>query len=153
MQRVMLYAKFDQPLSQDELAGIRALVARRARGEPVAYVTGEKEIWSMTFEVTPDTLIPRPDTETLIELCVARMKEVDAPVIADVGTGTGCIALALAKELSSARVSAIDVSAKALAVATRNRARHQLDDRVTMIESDLLRAVPAEPRFHLIAAN
>jgi release factor glutamine methyltransferase len=151
LQRVMLYAKFDQPLGAEELAKIRGLVARRARGEPIAYLTGEKEIWSMSLEVTPDVLIPRPDTETLIELCIERLKSAEAPRILDVGTGTGCIALALAKELPRAKVTAVDVSPKALAVAAKNRAKHGLDERVELVESDLLAAVRGP--FDLIAAN
>jgi release factor glutamine methyltransferase len=152
MQRVMLYARFDQPLGPEELALIRGLVARRARGEPIAHLTGEKELWSMRFEVNADVLIPRPDTETLIELCIARMIAVEGPRIADVGTGSGCIALALAKDLPNAKVTAIDVSAKALAVAEKNRLRHGLGDRVELVESDLFAAVPAGS-FDLIAAN
>lgn len=152
LQRVMLYAKFDQPLSPDELTKIRGFVARRARGEPIAHLTGEKELWSMAFEVSADVLIPRPDTETLIELCAARLKDVESPRIADVGTGSGCIALALANELKSAQVTAIDVSDKALAVAAKNRDKHGLGERVALVKSDLFAAVPAG-RFHLIAAN
>lgn len=153
LQRVMLYAHFDRPLGQEELGKIRALVARRARGEPMAHLLGEKELWSMSFEVSADVLIPRPDTETLIELCVARLKNVEAPVLADVGTGSGCIALALAKELPRAQMYAIDISPKALAVAAKNREKHGLAERVELLESDLLARVPAELSFDLIAAN
>ena len=106
LQRVMLYARFDQPLAMEELAQIRALVARRARKEPMAYLLGTKEIWSLPLEVTPATLIPRPDTETLIEVSLKLLKDTPAPIIADVGTGSGAIALALAKELPAATVYA-----------------------------------------------
>ncbi len=153
LERVMLYAHFDRPLGQEELTAIRGLVARRARGEPMAHLVGKKEIWSLTFEVTPDVLIPRPDTETLIELCVTKMKTRETPVIADVGTGTGCIAIALAKELPAAKVTAIDISPKALAIAEKNRERHAMNERVSLVESDLLASIPENADFDLIAAN
>lgn len=152
--RVMLYARFDQPLQPEELAKIRSLVARRARREPIAYLTQEREIYSMAFEVSPAVLIPRPDTETLIEACLAGLTGVEAPRIVDVGTGSGCIALVLAKNLPSADVTGIDVSPEALTVASRNRERHGLTDRVQLIEGDLLTSAPETLRgLDLIVAN
>lgn len=153
VQRVMLYARFDQPLSTEELAQIRALVARRARREPMAYLLGTKEIWSLPLEVTPATLIPRPDTETLIEISLKLLRGVEAPIIADVGTGSGAIALALAKELPAATVYALEISAEARAVAERNAARHQLHN-VRVLASDLLSGLPlAVQGLHLVVAN
>lgn len=151
VQRVMLYARYDQPLAKPELDKIRALVQRRAKGEPVAYLIGEREFWSLSFKVTPAVLIPRPDTEVLVEVALAVVKNVVEPRIADVGTGSGCIAIALASEKKDARVTAIDRSAAALAIASENVTRHNLADRVTLLESDLLAAVQGP--FDLLVAN
>ncbi|MFO0728576.1 MAG: peptide chain release factor N(5)-glutamine methyltransferase [Myxococcota bacterium] len=149
-QRVMLYARHDQPLLPEELDRIRALVKRRANGEPVAYILGNREFYSLELEVSPAVLIPRPDTETLVEVALARLgKDAAAPKILDVGTGSGAVALALAKERPDAEVSATDVSAAALAVATKNAARLGLAVRFT--EGDLLASLPGP--FQLIAAN
>jgi release factor glutamine methyltransferase len=154
MPRVMLYARYDQPLNEEERASIRGLVQRRARGEPIARIIGEKELWSMSFEVTRDVLIPRPDTETLVEVAIRLLGTRERPIVADIGTGSGCIALAIAKNVSSARVYAVDRSKPACDVALRNTHKHGLADRVTVLEGDLLRAlpVPHDP-LDLVAAN
>jgi release factor glutamine methyltransferase len=143
LARVMLYAKFDQPLLPHELESIRGLVARRARGEPVAYLTGRREFWSLDLAVTADTLIPRPDTETLVEVALEALPASGEPVVVDVGTGTGAIALALATERKAARVYATDVSEAALAVARGNAERLGLA-RVTFVQGDLLDALPPD---------
>ncbi|MBK8014872.1 MAG: peptide chain release factor N(5)-glutamine methyltransferase [Deltaproteobacteria bacterium] len=142
MERIMLYARFDQPLRHDELAAIRALVARRARREPLAYILGEREFWSLTFEVSPAVLIPRPDTETLVEVTLDVLRGVTRPVIIDVGTGSGCVATALAKERPDATVYALEISDEACAIAHRNRDRHGLTDRIQIFKSDLLGGLP-----------
>lgn len=152
--RVMLYARFDQPLSHEERARFRVMVVRRSRGEPTAYILGEREFYGMALEVTRDVLIPRPDTETLVDLALAELKPRAAPQVADVGTGTGCIALAIAREVAAARVLALDASPAACEVARRNAARHHLEARVTVIESDLLHGLPAgPPELDLVCAN
>lgn len=154
LQRVMLYARFDQPLGGEELTKIRGMVARRARGEPMAYIVGEREFYGVELEVTPAVLIPRPDTETVVDVTLGLLEGHEHPVIADVGTGSGAIALALAKTKSDVKVYALDRSRAALDVATRNTAKHALGDRVTLLESDLLAALPADaPKLDLIAAN
>jgi release factor glutamine methyltransferase len=153
MQRVMLYARFDQPLAPEELARIRDLVARRARGEPISYLLGEREFYSLELEVSPAVLIPRPDTETLVEAVIECVRGIDAPRLVDVGTGSGAIALALAKSLPSAEVVAVDVSPEALQVATRNAARHSLEARVRFVESDLLDRLEVSPAFDVVVAN
>ncbi|MCK6549142.1 peptide chain release factor N(5)-glutamine methyltransferase [Myxococcota bacterium] len=154
LQRVMLYARFDQPLGAEELAKIRSMVARRARGEPMAYIVGEREFYGLALEVTPAVLIPRPDTETLVDVALKLLADRARPVLADVGTGSGAIALALAHEKKDARVYALDRSPAALEVATRNTAKHALQDRVTLHESDLLSGLPADaPKLDLVAAN
>lgn len=118
------------------------LIARRARREPVAYIVGHREFWGLDFEVTHDVLIPRPETEFLIEEAKA-YAEGDRRVecIIDVGTGSGCIAIALALELPHAQVIATDMSARALDVARRNAARHGVSNRVTTVETDLLAGI------------
>ncbi len=130
-------------------AAFAALVARRERREPVAYIVGEKEFHSLTFAVTRDVLIPRPETELLVELALG----VVAPGarVCDVGTGSGCIAIAIANARPSAEVVACDRSPAALAVAAGNLERHRLSDRVTLVESDLLAAVPGH--FDVIVSN
>jgi release factor glutamine methyltransferase len=155
--RIMLYARFDQPLGRPELDAVRALVKRRAGGEPVAYIEGTKEFWSLDLEVSPAVLIPRPDTERLVELAIAeaRARLAEAPTlerplrVVDVGTGSGAIAIALAKELASAEVHATDVSGDALAVAARNVARHGVG--VTLHHGPLL--APVDGAFDVVAAN
>ena len=120
----------------------RELLARRARGEPVAYLTGRKEFMKLEFEVTPDVLVPNPDTEPLVLLVQGWARDRGEVVIADVGTGSGCIAVALAHYLPSVRVIATDISPAALAVAARNVARHGVEARVSLCPGDLLAALP-----------
>lgn len=152
LPRVMLYAHFDRLLVEDELAKIRERVRRRGNREPVAYITRTREFWSLPLEVDTNVLIPRPDTETLVEVALELAKASGAKQLADVGTGSGCIALALAKELPEATLTAFDVSAAALGVAARNAERHGVSDRVRFVESDLLQGA-SELRFDLVAAN
>lgn len=154
LQRVMLYARFDQPLAAPELAKIRGLVKRRGAGEPVAYLTGTREFWSLEMAVAPAVLIPRPDTEVLVEEALTRASETEVRRIADVGTGTGCIAIALAKELPVAEIWALERAPDALAVATKNIETHGLTERVHPVQSNLLAGLPAsaEP-LDLLVAN
>jgi release factor glutamine methyltransferase len=114
------------------------LVARRERREPVPYILGSREFWGLDFEVGPDVLIPRPETELIIEEALQRIEKGSQPLIVDVGTGSGCLAVALAREIPGARVVATDVSSHALAVARRNAARHGVIDRMTFIETSFL---------------
>ena len=123
---------------------------RRRAGEPVAYIVGEREFWSLTFRVTPAVLIPRPETELLVEFALERVAAAAAADVLDLGTGTGCVAVAIAKELPRARVTATDVSIAALAAARENAARH--DASVELIESDWFDALTGR-RFDLIVAN
>ena len=139
--RAYLYAHPERTLTEDEESRYREAVSERTRGVPTQYMTGHQEFWGTDFIVTPAVLIPRPETEHLIET-VLRLEAVirrDDPVrLVDVGTGSGCIALVLAKELPRAEIHATDVSAAALEIAQANAARHQLDHRVTFHETDLL---------------
>jgi release factor glutamine methyltransferase len=167
-QRIELYTTFDETPSEKDRTAFRELVRRRAEGMPVAYLVGRKEFYSLSFQVTPDVLIPRPETELLVvaALDLAKTYSTKEPVrspheqgppsalqIADVGTGSGVIAICLAKHCPGCRVTAVDRSAAALAVATENAQRHGVADRIDFIESDLFAAVPAERRFDVIASN
>lgn len=124
LRRIDLYLQFDRPLDAGELTSIRELVRRRGRGEPVAYITGTREFYGRPFGVTPDVLVPRPDTETLVQQAVALLRAGPgaAPRVADLGTGSGCIAITLAAEVPGISMVATDVSAAALDVARANAA-------------------------------
>ncbi|MGE5244411.1 MAG: peptide chain release factor N(5)-glutamine methyltransferase [Betaproteobacteria bacterium] len=129
-----------------------ALIGRRMDREPVAYITGRQEFWDLAFEVTPAVLIPRPETELIVETALAEFPDPDAPLaVADVCTGSGCLAVALAHERLRARVVAVDISEPALAVARRNAERHGVADRIDFRHGDLLQ--PAEGPFDLIVSN
>jgi len=131
-------------VGEAEAAVFRALVRRRALREPLAYITGVKEFWSLDLEVTPDVLIPRPETEILVQEALSQLPPSRAAVVVDVGTGSGAVAIAVAAERPAALVAATDISAPALAVARRNIARHGLASRVFPVQCDLLSAVLPE---------
>ncbi len=150
-RRSWLFAHADEPVAMDVQTAFSALVERRAGGEPVAYLTGRRGFWSLDLEVTTATLIPRAETELLVDLALARLP-VDTPVrVLDLGTGSGAIALALASERPQARVTATDASAAALAVAERNARRLGLE-RVRFVSGDWF-APLGNQRFDLIVAN
>ncbi len=149
LDRVGLYVNYDRPLEANELAAYRQLVGRRARREPVAYILGRSEFWSLPLVVRPDVLIPRPDTEVLVEEALQRA--VAESRILDVGTGSGAIAIALAHELPNAELVAIDLSEAALAVAQENARCNGVAERIIFQQADLQR-LPTGP-FELIVAN
>jgi release factor glutamine methyltransferase len=150
--RAYLFAHPERPLTEDEGSRYRAALAERARGVPAQYITGHQEFWGMDLLVTPAVLIPRPETEHVIETVLelldpasgSRLPTSGSPEhearsrILDVGTGSGCIALALAKEFPRAEIYATDISSAALEVARANAARHQLESRIQFREADLL---------------
>lgn len=142
--RAYLYAHPERELTPDEQARYDEAIAERSTGKPAQYITGHQEFWGMDLIVSPAVLIPRPETEHVVEtvLELARMKQ--APRIVDVGTGSGCIALALAAELPWARMEAVDISPAALEVARANAARLQLDHRVVFHQRDLLAGAPSD---------
>lgn len=151
--RTQLYMSFDKPLAEPELAAFRELIRRRLAGEPVAYLLGEHEFWGLPFHVDPSVLVPRPDTETVIE--VARGLRADRAAacrVLDLCTGSGAIAVSLAKELPAARVVATDISEAAVAIARRNAERNGVADRVDVRLGDLWQPVGGE-RFDLICSN
>ena len=151
--RTWLYSHPESILDASAIENYFVLIARRAAGEPTQYLTGHQEFWGVEFEVNPSVLIPRPETEHVVEIALKRLslrtdKIVSRDVadtrnirIADVGTGSGCIAVALAKELPNAEIVATDISKEALAVAARNALRHGVADRVHFIHTDLLGAL------------
>ena len=152
LRRLDLYLKFDHALSDGELSAYRGLVARRAKGEPVAYLVGHKEFMGLDFEVSPDVLVPNPDTEVLVQRAVAIARDADRQLrVADVGTGSGCIAIAIAHYAPNTQVWASDVSGAALELAARNVARHKISGRVHLLRGDLMGAMTGE--FDLVCAN
>jgi release factor glutamine methyltransferase len=161
--RAYLYAHPERELTADEQSRYDAALAERARGVPAQYITGHQEFWGVDLIVSPAVLIPRPETEHVIEAVLALMNVrraggQAAPLhtvplrIADVGTGSGCIALALAKELPQAEIHATDISAPALEIARANAARHQLGNRIHFHEGDLLEGLNPES-FDFIVSN
>ncbi|HTV58886.1 MAG TPA: peptide chain release factor N(5)-glutamine methyltransferase [Verrucomicrobiae bacterium] len=171
--RAWLYTHPEEILDATATERLFSLVARRAAGEPAQYLTGRQEFWGMEFEVTPAVLIPRPETEHLVEVALDRLGargikinmatgEPSMPLrVADVGTGSGCLAVALARELPHATIVATDISAPALEVAQRNAARHGTAEQIEFVQTDLLAGVlPRVPRdegqargFDLIVSN
>jgi release factor glutamine methyltransferase len=152
LRRLDLYLKFDRPLSEAELVKYRSLTANRAKGEPVAYLVGHKEFMGLDFVVTPAVLIPNPDTEVLVQRAVELAREAGRPLrVADVGTGSGCIAIAIAHYAPNVQVVASDVAPDALEVAALNVAAHGLSGRVELVCGDLL--APLVGSFDLVVAN
>jgi release factor glutamine methyltransferase len=148
--RIELYTQLDRPLTPDELAEARALVARRATREPLQYVLGEWGFRRLTLTVDPRALIPRPETEVVVERCLALLDGVAAPRVLDVGTGSGAIALAIADEHPGARVTGIDASDAALALARENAGRTGLG--VELARHDLFDGLPEGP-WSLVVSN
>jgi len=137
--RIDLYARFEHRPDAEHLATFRQLVARAHKREPVAYLIGEKEFYSLRFRVTPDVLVPRPETEVLVSQAVAHLRSLGRPgQMRDACTGSGCVAVAVAKQVADAEVLATDVSPAAIEVAKGNAAAHGLDDRVRCRLADLL---------------
>ena len=164
--RAWLYAHPEEVLNQATTEAYSGLIARRALGEPTQYLTGKQEFWSLDFEVNSDVLIPRPETEHVIEVALDRLavRELrggrpqktngEGLVIVDVGTGSGCIAVALARELPGATIYATDISPKALSVAHRNAVRHNVSERIRFLHSNLLDAFRGQQRvLDLVASN
>ncbi len=156
VEKAQLYSALDERLSADRQLRFQEMLLRRAQREPVAYITGRKEFWSLDFIVTGDVLIPRPETELLVEVGLERLAHVvdKPPQILDLGTGSGVIAVCLAKERLDAGICAVDISAAALEIACTNVKRHGVSDRVHLVQGDLFAALGAETQgFDLIVSN
>ena len=154
--RIDLYTAFNETTDDRTRTAFRELVRRRAEGAPVAYLVGRREFYSLSFRVTPDVLIPRPETELVVVALLDLVKASGSSAsvaIADVGTGSGAIAVAVAKHCQACQITAIDVSQRALDVATRNVADHGVADRVELALGNLLADLPADHRFNYIVSN
>ena len=161
--RMALYTQYEKIPPEDQLTAFRELVKQRAAHVPVAYLIGKAWFFSLEFMVTRDVLIPRPDTETLVEKVISHVRQkpswtnnAGTPAILDLCTGSGCIAIVLAKHLPTATIVATDLSEKALEVARKNAAEHQVADRITFLQGDLYAALARETvpaLFHVIASN
>ncbi len=152
-KRIELYTNYDLELTDAVRATMRDLVNRRAKREPVAYLVGYREFFSLEFRVTPDVLIPRPETETLVMEAIAVAKPLPSPTVLDLCTGSGCVAIAIAKNCPKATVTATDISPAALLVATENATKHKLTERITFLEGDLLAPIAAGTTFDVIVSN
>jgi release factor glutamine methyltransferase len=152
-KRIELYTRYEEPATEEERARFKELIRKRLEGCPVAYLVGRKEFFSLTFEVGPAVLIPRPDTETLVNECLALAKPMAEPSLIDIGTGSGAIAVALAKRLPAAKVTATDLSTDALEVARRNAAKHGVAERIRFLHGDLFAPLPAGETFDFILSN
>ncbi|HXZ27592.1 MAG TPA: peptide chain release factor N(5)-glutamine methyltransferase [Terriglobales bacterium] len=151
--RAYLYAHPERKLTAAELARYQDAIRQRASGKPAQYITGHQEFWGLDLVVSPAVLIPRPETEHVVETTLELARAWPRPRIVDVGTGSGCIALALARELPQAEICGVDISAEALEIARANAARLQLDERVSFRQSDLLTGVPHGEGFDLVVSN
>jgi release factor glutamine methyltransferase len=151
--RIQLFTRYDEEPTVEERQRYRELVQQRLQGRPVAYLLGRKEFFSLDFEVNPAVLIPRPDTEWLVTECLSLAKEAAEPAVLDVGTGSGCLAVAVARQHKGAKVTAVDISAAALAVAGRNAERHGVADRIRFLHGDLFSPLASDERFDFILSN
>lgn len=157
--RIKLYTDYDRPMQEQELATYRELVRRAAEHEPIAYLTGQAHFFDLELDIVAPVLIPRPDTETLVENVLRFVKHTpgfESPRIADLCTGSGCIALALAKHIPLAHVAAVDLDPKAIALAKQNVQRLGLAERVAVLQGDLFEPLSqlVDPGpFHLIVSN
>jgi len=153
-QRIELYTRFEEQPGDDPRATFREFVRQRAQGMPVAYLVGHREFFSLPFRVTKDVLIPRPETEHLVVAAIDLAKQVeDTPVICDVGTGSGVIAVCLAHQVPNCLVTAVDISPAAIDTARENATANEVADRITFLQGDLLTDLPSEPTFDLILSN
>lgn len=152
-ERVQLYTHYEDVVSDSVKERYRDLVRRRAEGAPVAYLVGRKEFYSLRFDVSPAVLIPRPESEFVVIEVLEAVKSLSAPRIADIGTGSGCIAVACAFHQPTAHVTAVDISAEALDQARKNAARHKVSDRIDFLHGDLLKPLEDAAAFDVIVSN
>jgi release factor glutamine methyltransferase len=153
--RTYLIVNFNELLTDDERIKYQALIERRASGEPLQYIIGHQEFFGLEFEVTPDVLIPRPETEIIVEetMIIVQQAQFNRPLIVDAGTGSGCLAITLAREIEGLRAIATDISIAALQVAKRNAARHGMSSRIDFIAADLFDVFPEIPFADIIISN
>jgi release factor glutamine methyltransferase len=152
-RRVELYTRWDEVVGDDRRGRFRDLIKRRLDGWPIMYLVGKREFYTLDFEVTPDVLIPRPETELLVTATLKLIKDQPDSRVLDIGTGSGCIAVAIAHRCRNAQVTAIDLSEAALTVARRNAARHSVANRIQFLHGDLFSPLPADAVFDVIVSN
>ncbi|MCA9582998.1 MAG: peptide chain release factor N(5)-glutamine methyltransferase [Myxococcales bacterium] len=153
IDRVRMYMDLDRPLTGEELTLLRALVARRRKREPVAHILGKRDFFGRTFEVNADVLVPRPETELVVERALAGLPADSETTVLDLCTGSGCIGITLAMERPGIRVCLADVSEAALAVARRNVEQHGVGARVEVRQGDLFAACEGMPPFGMLVSN
>ena len=156
-QRIQLYTEFEHEPTDAQKASYRGLIKERAQGRPVAYLIGRREFFSLDFAVSPDVLIPRPETEFLVVRAIDLLREenpqgADKSVL-DIGTGSGAIAIALATQLTELSVTAIDISSEALEIARSNAVQHDVADRITFLQGDTFSPLEASNQFDVIVSN
>jgi len=151
--RTFLITRAEASLTADALATFHRHLRRRAGGEPLQYITGYQEFFGLRFEVNPDALIPRPETELLVESALDLIPDGASPLICDLGTGTGCIAISLLHERPLVRAIAVEISTAAVCLAVRNAARHEVIERIGFVVADGFEAFPEQPVFDLIVSN
>jgi release factor glutamine methyltransferase len=152
--RTFMLSHADDPISEEQLETFCRTLDWRAAGKPLQYITGHQDFFGLDFEVTPDVLIPRPETELLVEKALELVSTEAAPIICDLGTGSGCIAITLLHELPRARGIAIDVSPAAIEVAKRNASRHSVSERLEFLVSDCFAGLNRKnPLFDLVVSN
>ncbi len=152
-KRIELYTRHDEAASEEGRQKFRDLIRRRIEGCPVAYLVGRKEFFSLEFEVGPTVLIPRPDSECAVDECLRLARGMAEPKILDIGTGSGNLAVALAHQHKRAKVTTIDLSAEALAVAARNADRHGVRERIHFLQGDVYAPLDPGERFDFIVSN
>lgn len=151
--QTFLLAHADEAITEEEFRSFRFLIERRAGGEPMQYLTGVQEFFKLSFEVTPAVLIPRPETELIVETALEILRNDPEPYVVDVGTGSGCLVISLLHELSAAHGLATDVSLAALQLAQRNAHRHGVKDRLALVGSDCFSAFRPNGSVHLMVSN
>lgn len=154
-ERIVLYTRFTDIVDEETRTRFRELVKQRAEGKPVAYLLGRREFYSLVFEVTPDVLIPRPETEFAVIAVLDHLKALSKsdPQVVDIGTGSGAIAITVGKHAPSAQVTAIDISPAAITVARRNAEKHAVSERIRFLQSDLLDALPVDRTLDVVVSN
>ena len=151
--RIYLYSHFDEPLEKLELTSYHEFVDRRSKGEPVAYITGQKEFFTIPFLIENGVLIPRPETEELVAIVTNLLKDRESVEILDLCTGSGCIALSILKFLPNSKATAIDLSDKAIEISNKNSARLDLQDRIEILKGDLFEPIDPDKKFDAIVSN
>ena len=151
-RRLYLYVDADKNVLPEQISRYENLIERRKKNFPVAYLTGQREFFGMNFAVTPDVLIPRPDTEILVQVAIEKLSKIDAPIFLDIGTGSGAICISILKQLKTARAVTIDISADAVNCAKFNAEKFGVDDRINFYVGNLFEPL-REQKFHAIISN